>query len=299
MELIEVSSSLRYFLVAWSILTLTFSLAGNITVLIATMKYKAIKFDKVSVILIENIATADLGDTIFVILPTTWAILADQSNVAHFFSHNKFGELLCYGVAHLQYLFPLASSVMICALNVSKLSCLIFPLRARNRSSTMGYLIAAAAWGAYLIRFAVSLWDHDKVIYGHWEKGFRCGTDELESTSQWVDVVMGLLTVGLPGVLLILTLSLLLCHVHRLVGLQRQAVLVNILISTTFILSFAPYVARMLWIAAGVSTNSHPASCHLWLTAIFINYVLCFSNPVIGSKGSSWRVFERFGTGGY
>ena len=86
MESIEVSSSLRYFLVAWSIFTLTFSLAGNITVLIATMKYKAIKFDQVSVLLIENIAAADLGDTIFVILPTTWAILADQSNVAQVYT---------------------------------------------------------------------------------------------------------------------------------------------------------------------------------------------------------------------
>ncbi|KAL5248748.1 hypothetical protein ACHWQZ_G017811 [Mnemiopsis leidyi] len=283
MERIELSVTVKRVLASWSILTILLSIPGNAVVLIASLKHKAIKFDKVSVILIENIALSDLCDVLFVVLPTTIAILTEQSAIEKFFRENKFGQVVCYSVAHFQYLFPLASSVMICALNISKLLCLVSPLQSHTRPPTMGRLIAVAAWSAYLVRYLATLIIHDKAIYGYWEKGFRCHENDDTGSLILVDTVMGMLTVGLPGLILMITLSFLLYNVHKVAGLQKQAVLVNILISCAFSISFAPYIIREIWVARGVSPNSqaHVVCTWLWLAAIFLNYISCFANPII------------------
>ena len=283
MERIELSVAAKIALASWSILTILLSVLGNTVVLTASLKHKAIKFDKVSVLLIENIAVSDLGDVTFVILPTTIAILTDQSSVEEFFRENKVGKIICYSVAHLQYLFPLASSVMICALNVSKLLCLMFPLQSHTRSPAMGRLIAVLAWTTYLIRYVATLIIKDNVIYGYWEKAFRCHLNDDTGSLLLVDTVMGMLTVGLPGLILIISSSFLLYYVHKVAGLQKQAVLVGIFISSAFAVSFAPYIVRQTWMAAGVSPNNHDqvVCTWLWLAAIFLNYISCFSNPII------------------
>ena len=280
-EPLELSDPIKNGLATWCILTMLLSILGNTVVLIASLKDKAVKFDKVSVILIENIAAADLGDAIFIVLPTTIAILSDQAEVAKFFRENKFGQVVCFAVAHLQYIFPLASSIMICALNVSKVLCLVFPLQSHTRSSTTGCLIALAAWSVYSIRFLATLIIQDYPSYGYYEEGFRCHIADLTKPIILVDTVMAFLTVIIPGLILISSLSFLLYFVHKVAGLQRQAVIVNILISSIFAISFAPYVVRQIWTVVGVSPNSKPARTWLWLTAIFINYISCFSNPII------------------
>ena len=281
MEPIELSDAVKSVLASWSILTILLSILGNTIVLIASLKHKAIKFDKVSVILIENMALADLFDVFFVGLPTTVAILSDQAEVAKFFRENRFGQVVCFIVAHFQYILPLASSIMICALNVSKLLCLMFPLQSHARSPRTGRLIAFVAWTTYLIRFLATVIAHDSPAYGYYEKGFRCYIDDYEISILLIETVMGVLTVMIPGLILVSTLSFLLYYVHKVAGLTRQAVLVNIFITSVFVLSFAPYMARMIWITVGVSPNSEPAETWLWLTAKFINYIFCFSNPLI------------------
>ncbi|KAL5252277.1 hypothetical protein ACHWQZ_G015151 [Mnemiopsis leidyi] len=279
LETIELSNTIKRALASWSILTILLSILGNTVVLIASLKHNSIKFDKVSVILIENIAAADLGDVVFVVLPTTAAILSDQADVSEFFSANKFGQTVCFSVAHLQFLFPTASIVMVCALSVSKLFCLMFPLQSYSRSPTVRRIIAFVAWTVYLPRFLVTVLDHDKALYGYYEEGFRCYIDNWTRWLTLVDTVMAFLTVILPWLILVSTVCVLLYYVHKIAGLQRKVVLVNILISFIFAVSVAPYIARQIWMAT--SPNSHPVRTWLWLSALFINYISCFSNPII------------------
>ena len=281
MEPIELSDTVKHALASWSILTVLLSILGNTVVLIASLKHKAIKFDKVSVILIENIAVADLLDVFLVVLPTTVAILSDQAEVAKFFRENRFGQVVCFIVAHFQYLLPLASSVMICALNVSKLLCLMSPLQSHTRSPRTGRVIAFVAWTTYLIRFLATVIAHDSPAYGYYIEAFRCHIDDRTKPILLIDTVMGVLTVMIPGLILVSTLSFLLYYVHKVAGLTRQAVLVNIIITSVFVVSFAPYMAGSVWIMVGVSPNSRPAETWLWLAAYFINYISCFINPLI------------------
>ena len=51
----------RYIWAGWCGAILAVSLPGNTLVLLSSLKYRAIRLDKVTVVLVEGIAVADLG----------------------------------------------------------------------------------------------------------------------------------------------------------------------------------------------------------------------------------------------
>ena len=53
-------------MILWSVIIVIISTIGNTVVLLATMKYNAIKLDDISVTLITNIAIADLGVALYI-----------------------------------------------------------------------------------------------------------------------------------------------------------------------------------------------------------------------------------------
>ena len=90
---------LRYTLAGYCFITGAFAFLGNILVLISSVKYKAIKLDKVSVILIRNIAIADLGYAVFVMAQVGVALVANT------WPYDQAGGtgVLCQLSVYLQY----------------------------------------------------------------------------------------------------------------------------------------------------------------------------------------------------
>ena len=288
---IEVPSYTKNLLAAWSIFSIILSLLGNITVLVSSLRYRAIKLDKVSVVLIENIAVADLGDTLLVIIPTTWSLLTNEKTVVHFFTEEPIGKVLCFAVAHLQFLFPLASLFMICALNISKLICLVSPLRSHVRSKIPAYCVAGLAWSAYGLRLLAVEMAGEKVVYGYWEKGFRCGVDIPKKVS-WPDVILMVLFGGIPTIVLSFCVVLMIFYVSRVAEIKREAIVVNILVSVVFVVSVGPAVARVVWLGVKVSDDLLPTCFKLWVVGVFTNYIMSFANPFI--YYFSCRSFQDF-----
>ena len=270
----------RYLIVVWSVLVVVLSLVGNVTVLVASRKYHAIKFDKVSVVLIENIAAVDIVYVVLITIPTIWAVSSDQSVVKEFFDKTTFGQVLCFIVAHFQFWLGTAATLMICALNISKLTCLLAPLEASVRSTRTGYFIVVFAWFPYLIRFIAVLAFRDKVIYKSWHGSFRCLVTTTEFSLD-LDVVMAILTIMLPAVIITATTVWLIYFARRTVGLQKQSIIVNILVSTTFSLAFLPFSAFMIWKGIGFSSETKTASELLWVASSAIHYLMTFANPII------------------
>ena len=70
------SDAERYLFIIWTIITLIMCVSGNILVLVASIRYNAIKLDKVSVVLIKNLAIADVIYAVTKMIPTianiTW-----------------------------------------------------------------------------------------------------------------------------------------------------------------------------------------------------------------------------------
>ena len=59
----------KNFLAGWCIISGVLSLLGNIFVIFASKRYNAIKLDRVSIVVLENLAAADIGTSLFKIFP--------------------------------------------------------------------------------------------------------------------------------------------------------------------------------------------------------------------------------------
>ena len=262
----------RYLIIAWSIFTGAASLVGNITVLVASLIYNAIKLDKVSVVLIQNLAIADLGYTITIILPTIGSALAQKW---------FYGRHLCVFTAYTQWEFACMNVVLISALNICKLTCLLYPLRARNRSKRSGYIIAVALW-IFSISYTTVMGlvdggydtiSFDTKIYAL----FRCAMN-FELTMIVRIYAMGTLFTNMS--IIIATTAWLLYFVQKVRGLQKQGVVSLMLISVVFILTYMPY---------GISTviqNAHITKMGVayrkyYIYSVFIIFVNSCANPII------------------
>ena len=82
----ECSEIERYLLVLWTGATSLTNLLGNTLVLIATIKYHAIRLDKVSVVLIKNLAAADLLHSIYGIMILVGMVTKGESFTSWYWS---------------------------------------------------------------------------------------------------------------------------------------------------------------------------------------------------------------------
>jgi len=126
----------RYCMILYCSIFIVVTLVGHTTVLVASIKYKAIKLDKISIILMRNLSVADLG--------MVGCAVVRALNIIH--KDQIFGTVFCVMVLSAFYIFVFYDTTVICALNICKLSTLLFPLRARIRSAQTGHLIAALMW---------------------------------------------------------------------------------------------------------------------------------------------------------
>ena len=128
----------RYILIAWSSIALLGSLFGNSVILLATVKYKAIRLDKVSVVLIKNIAINDLIMGLSAVHPSLVSLV---------YGTWPYGKLACtvsyYIAGPTSYV---AAVLQVCALHLNKIYTLVFPLRAVGRSRKLGFRICVVVW---------------------------------------------------------------------------------------------------------------------------------------------------------
>ena len=165
----DISRDWRICVAVWSLITIILGLTGNIFVLHACIRHDAIKFGRVSVIFIKNIAFADICNILLVCAATAWTPLVDYNTAAHFYDETALGKVLCFAMHHMSYWCPFAAGVMICSLNICKLMCLHYPLRGIDRMAKLGYLVVGVSWVLYLPRLLVLVWDGVGVKYNSHE----------------------------------------------------------------------------------------------------------------------------------
>ena len=138
----------RYAAITYYCLALLLALAGNTIILVATIKYKAVKLDKVTNTLIKHLAVSDIGNATFGIIPSLVTLIADRWT---------FGALLCDVITYVRMGFYYSSVFLVCALNTCKLCLLLFPIQARHWSKRSGHLVAAVAWSIFILFQSVAL----------------------------------------------------------------------------------------------------------------------------------------------
>ena len=247
----------RIFLTSWSIISALLSLLGNTFVLVASKHGTAIKLDRVSIVLLENLAVADIGTALLAILSPLIGlyILNPEKGYSAYAETWESKVTLC-----LSLIFMSAGTSLVSLLNCCKLFSLLFPLRARTWRYRDGYKIAGLVWIILIL-----------TGFGTW-----IGSLHLDYTVLTTTTVAG--TLLLLSVVLISTLGLLL-KVHKARGLKKQGVFSIILVSVVFFTSYTPLsISQLLDSIDGVDIGDLPLRR---LATFNLYYISCFSNPII------------------
>jgi len=232
------SESERYLLITWCCLILLTSVPGNVFILIASIRYRAIKLDKITVILIQNIAFNDLC--------CTFGQTATKLVTAFTLSW-PFGDIVCKATVYINALFTGATICMLVALNTSKLTCLIFPLRARTRSNRAGYKIAIGLWAfqgslLFLIELASFLTTGEFLEASYSPLLMMC--DFSDFTNPIVEDVFDfivMLVTFIPTLVILSEAVWLLLFIKEVRRLQQRSIVTVFTISLVFAISYLPF----------------------------------------------------------
>ena len=221
----------RYVLVGWSSLALSVNLIGNIIVLLASIRYKAIKLDKVSVTLIENIAVSDMLMGLNTIFPILVSLIADRW---------VFGDMLCYIQHFLKVPIFVSAELLICAMHISKLTCLAFPLRSIDRKRRTACVLAGTLWAAAcIISIAQLVIDRHSVTFDY--RLYRCHYVFRAPVWKWARPLLLTCIMVLPNAIVLATTLALLVFVRRKRGkVNLQGALTSLYIGLGYVLAFGP-----------------------------------------------------------
>lgn len=230
----------RYTIIVFYFFAILLAAAGNLIILTATTKYKAIKLDEVTNTLIQHLAVSDIGNAIFGILPSLITLIADRW---------IFGSLLCSIITYIRMVFYYSSVFLICALNICKLTLILFPMEARHWSKIRGHIVAMIAWSIFILfqSFALIFQKFSPIFF------------EYRIMSCWyvpADLGIGfefsvLIFLGLLGylpilIVLVSTLGLLFVAIRvarrRRNSVQWQGVVTVLSIAGIYVLTYLPFI---------------------------------------------------------
>eukprot|EP00116_Pleurobrachia_bachei_P003303 sb/3463565/ len=108
----------------YNILGLLAAFLGNLVVLIISAKYRAIEFDRISILLLQNLAAAD-----FLIALTGWLPVAITTIIGEW----VLGDVICYISGILVYIPSLSELLILTMIALHKVYTVAYPLRSRRQ----------------------------------------------------------------------------------------------------------------------------------------------------------------------
>ena len=184
----------------WCQISVILGLTGNFYVLFATIRHKAIKLDKMSVWIIQNIAVVDISNCFFVGIPTITTLYAEGRWIL--------GDTFCTVEFVYKYIFCIANMILINFLSLNKLIRCLFPLRNLYVSQFQRYSVSVVT---AIVSLVSPMWSS----YGALVDGFyvvvfsasqgMCWAEYAEDITKW-QVTLELLTTALTTALPCLTL---------------------------------------------------------------------------------------------
>ena len=123
--------------IAWGQFSLLLGLVSNPFVLYATIAHNAIRLDKLSVWIINNLAVVDIMNTLIVLLPNLQTQYLGGKWVL--------GRDLCYAYSCCRFAFFVVNIFLIMVMSLNKLIRCLYPLRSLDSSKCQRIVITVAA----------------------------------------------------------------------------------------------------------------------------------------------------------
>ena len=239
----------RYTWASYFILVVLSSIIGDSLILLATIKYKAIKLHKVIVTIIQHMAVCD-------ILTSLAATFGPISMIA---DGHVLGQFVCYLSTYTVYLTLPASFLLISAITTSKMMLLKYPLRGGAWSSRRSHLICAACWlCAATVDMSLLLVDSDDIYFGY--KAYKCDYNFTADIWKWLRPVLSIFTSLLPNIVVVVTTLMLLVEARKVAkrgrgSLRWQGTITVILTAVIYCVSILPFT---LYLIAGPHVIEEP-----------------------------------------
>ena len=270
-------------LLIWGQFTILLGVLGNVFVLYATIVHEAIKLDEMSIWIVNNLAVADLGNCIFLVVP----------NMVNIYTGGKwvFGSGLCYAHAVSRLSFLMANVVLVNLFSLNKLRRCTDPLRNLDPSKRQKVLVTMIT---LLTSIIPPLWiaiglskdflELQREGIFTFSAASACQTTPKGDTGlKTMRLVLQAVCTAVPCLTLMITTTVLMVYAIRKTNrpINKKNITVVILVTATFLFSFLP-----LFLYQAVSYGLSRESDKVYLGRNFewvkyFTYVSSWSNPVI------------------
>ena len=281
------------FEIAWEQICFILGVSGNVFVLYATIAHKAIKLDKMSIWIIKNLAVADIGNCVLVLLP----ILLTQ--------YGKLNGMLLFGSGDIFYKvlgsyinsFFVANIVLINILSLNKLLRCIYPLRnlyttrsqrIKVTALTISLSIVPAFW--HINRFSKGFVTLNEVWRDLDYLGGRHIAQPKHITSDRNEIISDILYylyIALPSLTLIIFNSAVVVFAIQKSNnaINKKNLLIVVIVTAGFFISFIPELVSSL-------SPSYPAEYREFSFSLL--WLSCWTNPFIYlAVNPSFREFTK------
>ena len=275
----------------YTTLVIVLDLTGNGFVIFATVARNAIKLDKMSVWIIQNLAVVDIANAIFVFIPVATTYFTDGIWML--------GPFICKLIFGYKYIFAIGNIYLIIFLSLNKLIRCLFPLRnlvstRRQRLSVTFTVLVLMLIGPTRKLYATFI--SRKAIVRFSEVHSTCiAFEDIEGVEKAfepnVDKIMLLIFVVIPVIVLIAVNTGLVSFAMRSTKskVNRKNVLIVILVTLSFVATFTPFTA--LYQKYGNSFHKAPVGLRIGL---FVGFISSFINPAIYIlTNETFRVFTK------
>lgn len=275
--IISLKMSLENFLSQlWCHISFILAISGNSYVLYATVMRRAIRLDKLSIWIIQNLAVFDLINTILILTPVMISLYADSQWVL--------GATLCKISYTYKYFGFTANVVLINALSVNKAVCCVAPLRSLGSSKvqksfvTVMTAVLAAIIPAYASLKSFAL-DEFVVLFSRSQ--CMCSSVQIMETGNFHKIVYYVLAAtlnGLPCLTLLGINTFLVTYAAKKTrrAVKKTNIVIVVLITLSFLLSILPYFFYSMKYG-----NTHNDNDKLLRFVTFVTFTSLWSNPVI------------------
>ena len=248
----------RHILAVWCFIALIINFTCNTIILLAATWYRAINLDRISVVLIQSIAISDILMGLVTIHPTMVSLIANKW---------LYGDVLCYLNHFLKVPIFISALHLICAMHISKLLSLVYPLRARTWTKKAGFRVVCVVLVLSCVIPVTQLaLDRYSVTFDY--RLYRCHFVFRGLFWKWLrPFLIGSLMV-LPNVVVLCTTVALLVFVK--VSTKRmnlQGAFTALYVGLVYILACSPVALNQSLI-----TNFYPAMSKKVFTFFFVHY---------------------------
>ena len=227
----------RYLYGGWLVFVITCSLLGDTTIIVASIRYKAFKLQKLLVAFIQHIAVCDLLIIISTTIPKLVSIIKDRK------SNNKLIHIIGFFILFYEYAVGLH---LVSAMTLGKFLSLKYPFtfRAGTWTTARIHKFCAGIWMAALSAPVLQiLIDKEDIM-------FDCRVYTYAHTytsSIWKILlpIISLVALFTPNVIIVVSTVLLLKEARRVVtdtgeSLRWQGIMMVVLTATVSTISFLP-----------------------------------------------------------